>query len=373
MQPPANDPFLELIRQKKRGSLKLYIGMAAGVGKTYRMLVEAQAMQKRGVDMVLGLVVTHGRADTEALVEGLSLFPQHKAFYKGKELEEMDLAGLLRRRPEIVIVDELAHTNAAGSKNEKRWQDIYDLLDAGINVISAMNIQHLEGLAEQVKRITGIDIQERVPDHVIRRADEVVNIDVPADELIDRLREGKIYKPERVEAALRNFFKHDNLLQLRELALREVANRLETRIENSVVRPNKDGGERICLFISTNDLAARHMIRRVARMASFLSAHWDVVYVQTPRESSDKIKLAAQRHLINNLKLATEMGATAKTLKAANVAQAMADYARGNKISLLVLGKSRRSWLYALLFGDLVPKLIRLTGKTSIDILLIGV
>lgn len=369
--PTESDSFLERIRQKRRGSLKLYIGMAAGVGKTFRMLMEAQALKRRGADIVVGLVVTHGRAETAALVEGLEVLESHKTFYKGKEVEEMDLPGLLRRRPEIVVVDELAHTNMPGSRNNKRWQDVYDLLDAGINVISAMNIQHLEGLADQVRRITGVEMQERVPDHVLRRADEVVNIDVPADELIQRLREGKIYKPDWVEAALTNFFKHDNLLQLRELALREVANRLESRIETSIVK-GAEAGERIVVFISSNELKARYMIRRSARMASFLAADWRVVYIQTPREAPDKINLAAQRHLINNFNLAKELGAEVTTMKGGDVAQTMADFCKTNRISLAVLGKSNRSWLYALFFGDLVRKLVRLTDRTSTDILIVG-
>lgn len=370
---PEQATFLDRIRQKRRGSLKLYIGMAAGVGKTYRMLSEAQALQRRGADVVVGLVVTHGRAETEALVAGLDVFPTHKSFYKGKEVEEMDLPGLLRRRPEIVLVDELAHTNTPGSKNGKRWQDVYDLLEAGINVISAMNIQHLEGLADAVKRITGIEMQERVPDHVLHRADEVVNIDVPADELIQRLREGKIYRPDRVEAALNNFFQHDNLLQLRELALREVANRLETRIESSLPTGAQVSGEKIALFISTNEATARHMIRRTARIASFLNADWWVVYVQTPREAPDKINLAAQRHLIHNFNLAKEMGAEIVTLKGTDVARTMAEFCTASAITLAVVGKSNRSRLYALLYGDLVRKLVRLTHRTSTDILIIGV
>lgn len=365
--------FLDKIRSRGAGSLKLYIGMAAGVGKTYRMLQEARDLQRRGVDVLVGLAVTHGRADTVQMLDGLPQFPLRHSFYKGKEVEEFDLEGVLRRRPDLVLIDELAHTNVPGSKNEKRWQDVLDLLEAGINVLSAVNIQHIESLNGQVLRITGIDVAERVPDRVVQRADEVVNIDVPADELIQRMREGKIYKPERVEAALANFFKQENLLQLRELAMREVANRLENRIGVQVPKAQRNGTECIILAISTNDTTAKHMLRRVARIASFLDARWDVVYVQTSKESSDKISLAAQRHLINNFKLATELGARVVTLKEDNVAAALARHCQEQEATLMVVGKTRRSIWQTILYGDLVKQLLRLTEKTSTDILLVGI
>lgn len=365
-------PFLERIRRKQRGSLKLYIGMAAGVGKTYRMLQEAHSLLRKGCDVVVGLVVTHGRAETQRLVEGLPVSPLRTSFYQGKELEELDLEGLIRRRPEIVIVDELAHTNIPGSKNTKRWQDVIDLLEEGINVISAVNIQHIESLNDPVRKITGIEVAERVPDRILLRADEVVNIDVPADELIERLRDGKIYRPDRVQAALANFFRHENLLQLREMAMREVANRLEKRIESSLNKENRNTLERICLAISTNEASARHMLRRVARMASFLDAQMQVVYVQTAREAPDKVSLAAQRHLINNFRLATELGATVQTIKSNQVAKALTAYAKANEITLIVIGKTRRNWWQMLLFGDIARELVKQTSATTTDVLIIG-
>ena len=217
--------FLDLIKKSRRGKFKIYIGMSAGVGKTYRMLQEAHTLLRNGVDVKIGYVETHNRAETVALLDGLPIIPRRHLFYKGKDLEEMDVTAILNLRPEVVIVDELAHTNIEGSKNEKRWQDVIDILEAGINVISAVNIQHLESLNAGVKAITGIEVQERVPDSVLAQADEVVNIDLTADELITRLREGKIYQPDKVETALRNFFKPEHILQLRELALKEVAQR----------------------------------------------------------------------------------------------------------------------------------------------------
>ena len=221
--------FLDLIKQSHRGKFKIYIGMSAGVGKTYRMLQEAHQLLEAGVDVRIGYIETHGRPETEALVAGLPVIPRRRLFYKGKELEELDMQGVINLHPEIVVVDELAHTNIEGSINSKRWQDVMQILDAGVSVISAINIQHIEGVNEQVQEITGIEVHERVPDSVLAMADEVVNIDLTADELIARLKAGKIYKPEKVPTALNNFFRQENILQLRELALTEVALRVEKK------------------------------------------------------------------------------------------------------------------------------------------------
>ena len=231
--------FLDLIRRSRRGKFKIYIGMIAGVGKSYRMLQEAHEMQENGLDVQIGYIETHGRTGTEALLEGLTIIPRKKIFYKGKEIEEMDLDSILRLHPELVIIDELAHTNIEGSRNEKRWQDVMELLDAGINIISAVNIQHIESLNEEVKGIAGIEVKERIPDKVLQDADEVVNIDLTAEELINRLKAGKIYRPEKIELALNNFFKTENILQLRELALKEVAFRVEKKVENEIVSIDK--------------------------------------------------------------------------------------------------------------------------------------
>ena len=231
--------FLNLIKRSQRGVFKIYIGMIAGVGKTYRMLQEAHEMLDNGIDVQIGYVETHGRPGTVAQLEGLPVIPRKKIFYKGKELEEMDLDAILQLHPELVIVDELAHTNVDGSRNEKRWQDVMDLLEAGINVISAVNIQHIESLNEDIKGIAGIEVKERIPDKVLEEADEVVNIDLTAEELINRLKAGKIYKKEKIQTALSNFFKTENILQLRELALKEVAFRVEKKVETEVIPEEK--------------------------------------------------------------------------------------------------------------------------------------
>ncbi|MDB5151333.1 MAG: Sensor protein KdpD, partial [Mucilaginibacter sp.] len=252
--------FLELIKRSRRGKFKIYIGMSAGVGKTYRMLIEAQALMRNGIDVKIGYIETHMRKETEVLLEGLPVIPRRKLFYKGKELEEMDLKAIISLRPEVVIVDELAHSNIEGSQNEKRWQDVRDILNAGINVISAINIQHIESLNEEVEKITGAAINERIPDKVLQLADEVVNIDLTADELIDRLKEGKIYDEKKIPLALNNFFQVERILQLRELALREVAHQLERKIDTEIPKNIKLRAELFLACISTNDESAKIII-----------------------------------------------------------------------------------------------------------------
>src|SRR4029450_235677 len=225
---PRPEDFLEIVERAKRGRLKVYIGPAAGVGKTYRMLEEAHALRRRGVDVVLGFVETHGRADTAALLEGLEAVPRRRIDYRGLMVEEMDLDAVLARHPQVAVVDEIAHTNVPGSRNKKRYQDVFELLDAGINVICAFNVQHLESLKDVVERVTGVVIRETVPDSFLKQADQVVNLDLDAEDLLERLRAGKIYEPDKVEWALSHFFKEDKLSSLRELALREVAERLDS-------------------------------------------------------------------------------------------------------------------------------------------------
>ena len=279
--------FLELIKKSRRGKFKIYIGMSAGVGKSYRMLLEAKTLLKSGIDVKIGYIETHKRKETEDLLEGLPLIPRRKLFYKGKELEEMDLSAIINLRPEVVVVDELAHTNIEGSKNEKRWQDVMDILNAGINVISAVNIQHLESLNEEVQKITGATIAERIPDKVLQMADEVVNIDLTADELIDRLKEGKIYDQQKIATALSNFFQAERILQLRELALKEVAHQLERKIDTELPKNVKLRAEIFLACISTNDEAAKIIIRKTARLASYDRSKWYLLYVKTSHESSD--------------------------------------------------------------------------------------
>jgi two-component system sensor histidine kinase KdpD len=364
--------FLELIKRSRRGKFKIYIGMSAGVGKTYRMLLEAQALLRNGVDVKIGYIETHNRKETVAQLEGLPIIPRRKLFYKGKELEEMDYQAIINLRPEVVIVDELAHTNIEGSKNDKRWQDVIDILNAGINVISAVNIQHLESLNEEVEKITGTAIRERVPDKMLQLADEVVNIDLTADELIDRLKEGKIYDEKKIPTALNNFFQTDRILQLRELALKEVAHQLERKIDIEVPKTIKLRPELFLACISTNEDSAKIIIRKTARLASYYRSKWYVMYVQTSRESSDNIRLSAQRFLINNLKLATELGAEVIKVKTDNVAKAIWETAEKYEITTICIGKPHFKFYQLVLKTAVFTQLLNKMSKTNIDLLILS-
>ena len=337
--------FLNLIKRSQRGVFKIYIGMIAGVGKTYKMLQEAHEMLDNGIDVQIGYVETHGRAGTEAQLKGLPVIPRKKIFYKGKELEEMDLDVILQLHPELVIVDELAHTNVNGCRNEKRWQDVMDLLEAGINVISAVNIQHIESLNEDIKGIAGVEVKERIPDKVLEEADEVVNIDLTAEELISRLKAGKIYKKDKIQTALNNFFKTENILQLRELALKEVAFRVEKKVETEVVPEEKAIHRELYLAcISSNEKTPRHIIRRTARLASRYDTDFMVLYVQTPSESPDSINLSVQRHLLNHFKLVAELGGELIQIASPNIIQAIIDVCRERHITTVCIGQPTLNW-----------------------------
>lgn len=364
--------FLELIRKSRRGKFKIYIGMSAGVGKTYRMLQEAQTLLRNGIDVKIGYIETHNRVETHALLEGLPVIPRRKLFYKGKELEELDVQAILNLHPEIVIVDELAHTNIEGSKNEKRWQDVMDILDAGINVISAVNIQHIESLNEEVKEITGIEVAERIPDSVLQQADEVVNIDLTADELITRLKEGKIYAPEKIQIALKNFFQGEKILQLRELALKEVASQVERKIETEIPRNIQSRQERFMACISSNHEIAKAVIRKTARLASYYGAKWFLLYVQTPKEDGDRIGLAAQRHLINNFKLATELGAEVIKTKQNNIAKGIIDTAEQKKITTICIGKPHLNIFNVIRSTAVFNQLLNKLSAADIDIVILS-
>jgi two-component system sensor histidine kinase KdpD len=363
--------FLDLIRQSRKGKFKLYIGMIAGVGKTYRMLKEVRGMMRKGVDVQIGFIETHGREDTARILEGLPIIPRKKVFYKGKELEEMDLQAILNIHPEIVVVDELAHTNIPGSKHEKRWQDIVEILEAGISVISAVNIQHIDSLSAEIEELTGVLVQERVPDHILGMADEILNIDLPADELINRLKEGKIYKGPQVEMALRNFFQPQKILQLRELALKEVAGQVERKIETEVFS-SKRKPEKFLACITTNQKTAKKIIRKTSRMANYYTSSWIVLYVQTPGEAFDKIKLSDQRFLINNLKLATELGAEIVRMKSKKVADTIFSVALDKQISTILVGVPTYSFKKYLFNQNTLRKLLKRLAGTKIDLIIVS-
>lgn len=364
--------FLDLIKQSHRGKFKVYIGMSAGVGKTYRMLQEAHQLSDSGVDIRIGYVETHGRVETEVLVEGLTLIPRRKLFYKGKELEEMDTQTIINQHPEIVIVDELAHTNIEGSPNPKRWQDVMQILDAGISVISAVNIQHLEGINEEVQTIIGVEIQERIPDSVLAMADEVVNIDLTADDLIERLKAGKIYRSDKIASALGNFFTYDNLLQLRELALKEVAMRVEKKVETQVVTEGKLYHEYLMAVIDSSEKRARRVIRKTARLATHMNAAFIVLYVQSDKEDTNRIPLANQRYLINNFNLASELGGEVVRVHSNRYIETIVNVCQERKISTVCISVSRFS-LYSLFVTTLRFRyLLNRLAKLNVDLIILS-
>lgn len=364
--------FIELVKRSRRGKLKVYIGMSAGVGKTYRMLQEAHALLKNGIDIQIGYIETHNRAETHALLDGLPVIARRNTFYKGKELDEMDVQAILNRHPEVVIVDELAHSNIEGSKNSKRWQDVMDILEAGISVITAVNIQHLESLNEEAEDITGIAITERIPDKVLELADEIVNIDLTADELIERLRAGKIYDKSKIERALQNFFRSNKILQLRELALKEVAHHLERKIDIEVPKQIKLRPERFLACISSNHETAKVVIRKTARLASYYRSPWIVLYVQSSSESMERIKLDKQRHLINNFNLATQLGAELMKIKSDQITQTIMQVAEEREITTICIGKPHLSLFQVIWRTTVFNQLLNKIATTETDLVILS-
>ncbi|TKC02327.1 sensor protein KdpD [Pedobacter cryotolerans] len=364
--------FLDLVKKNRRGKLKIYIGMSAGVGKTYRMLQEAHSLLRNNVDVRIGYIETHFRKETHELLAGIPVIARKKIFYKAKELEEMDVHGIINAHPEIVIVDELAHTNVEGSKNAKRWQDVLDILEAGISVISAVNIQHLESINEEVEQITGIPITERIPDKILEIADEIVNIDLTADELLNRLKEGKIYQANKIEQALNNFFKAEKILQLRELALKEVAHQVERKVNIEVPKQVKLRQERFLACISSNQETAKVVIRKTARLASYYHSPWLVLYVQSNNETADKIKLDKQRYLLNNLKLATELGAEVIRIKSNEITKTIINLAMEKEVTTICIGKPHFNLFQLILSTSVFNQLLKAMAKTETDLVILS-
>ena len=362
------EDFLELVERAKRGRLKIYVGSAAGVGKTYRMLEEAHALRKRGVDVVVAIVETHGRPDTAALLEGLEVMPRLRIEYRGVALEEMDLDAVLRRRPQVALIDEIAHTNAPGSRHAKRYQDVSEILDAGINVICAFNIQHLESLNDVIQRVTGVKVRETVPDTFVRQGDQVVNVDLAVEDLLERLRTGKVYPEEKIPWALEHFFTPEKLTGLRELALREVAENVDrslgtTRGAAPAPRP-VDG--RVAVAMSSRPPRAAALLRKGSRLAGRLNTDWYVVYVETPSEAPLRIDSEAQRHLLSNVERARELGAEVVRLRSNDPVKALLDFARTHGVGHLVVGRSQKPWWRQILGGSLIPRLLREAGDLDL-------
>lgn len=367
--------FFEIVRRRERGKLKVYVGSAAGTGKTFRMLQEAHDLRGRGVDVVVGFVETHGRAETESQVRDLEVIPRQRIAYRNVTLEEMDLAAILARRPQVAIVDELAHTNVPGSRHRKRWEDVLELLDEGINVISAVNVQHLESLNDVIQRTLGVTVRETVPDWVLSTADQVINLDISAEDLRQRLRDGKIYAPEKVPSALQNFFTDENLTTLRELALREVASSVD-RAREEIVRRDEGGTpervtvDRILVAMSSNPTYTAQLLRHASRIAGRLNSDWYCVWVQTPDESAARIDAAVQRKLVDNIQLAQVLGAEVVTLQGVDVAQALMRFARERGVTLALVGQSRRSAWHRWRHGSVVKQLV--DNNAGLDVLVVA-
>ncbi len=344
--PASNaDLLLARLKARDRARLRIYIGAAPGVGKTYAMLQEAHALKARGLDVVAGLVETYGRADTDAQVGDLEVVPKRAIDYRGVTIEEMDVDAIVKRRPQVCVVDELAHTNAPGSRNEKRYQDVFEILAAGIHVMTAVNIQHLETLNDAVAKVTGVRVRETVPDTFLARADEVINVDVTVEELRSRLRQGKVYKPEKVEQALSNFFRKGNLSTLRELALRAVADEVGEKAASYRAREGLEPAlipERVMVCMSSNVLAPR-VIRTGARIAGRLGAKWYAVYVATPRERPGRMASRDSEALQQNIRLAESLGATVVRVKAEKPADGLIAFAQREGITHVIFGQSARS------------------------------
>jgi len=334
--------FLRLIRRAQRGKLKVYLGYGAGVGKTWQMLQEGHRLKEEGVDIVVGLVETHGRVDTAKLLEGLEVVPRRQVQYRGITLEEMDQDAVLARHPEVALVDELAHSNVPGSKNPKRYQDVEDLLRVGIHVISTLNIQHLESLYDLVETHIGVKVHERIPDTVLAEADEIINVDISPEDLLRRLREGKIYPPERVGVALENFFKRVNLDQLRELTLRELASQIDLKRRTEPEENPEAAPEQVMVGISSRGPNAAALLRYGSRLAGRLSTNWYAVYVQTPREESTLIDAATQRQLSDSLTLAKQLGALVFPYKGEDIVGTILHFAREYHVGHIVIGKPGR-------------------------------
>jgi two-component system sensor histidine kinase KdpD len=350
---PQPEQFLTLIRQQQRGRLKVYLGFAAGVGKTYEMLQEGQRLKRQGVDVVIGIVETHGRAETAAQIGELEQVPRRRIEYHGVVIEEMDVDAILVRRPTVALVDELAHTNAPGSRNAKRYQDVEELLRAGINVISTLNIQHLESLYDMIEQATGVKVKERVPDYVLGMADQLVNVDLSAEDLRDRLASGKVYPAERVERALGNFFTPENLTRLRELALGEIAHILDRRRRERKDGDGARGAERVMACLGSRSPNPAALLRKAARLADRLGAPWYAVYIKTPDEEVHRIDAAAQRQVANAQTLAHQLGAVPMTFNGPDVVSAIGAFAREYSITHVVMGRSQRPW-YRRWFGQSV-------------------
>lgn len=368
---PTPEELLARVNEKTSGKglgrLKIFLGAAAGVGKTYTMLETAQRLLKDGIDVVAGVVVTHGRKETEALRAGLEEIPLQSHEYKNTALEEFNLDSALSRKPEVLLIDELAHTNAPGSRHEKRWQDVDELLGAGIDVLTTLNIQHLESVNDMVAQITGIKVRETVPDYIFEKAYEIELVDLPPDDLIQRLQEGKIYMPDATQSALENFFRKPNLIALREIALRLTAERVDAQMQQ--YRPVEQvwpATDRLMVCIGPSPLSIR-LVRATKRMAASMRAEWLAVFVETP--STVHASEASRRRISRTLRTAEKLGAEIVTLSGIHPSEEIFRYARKRNVTKIVIGKPARPRWREILFGSVVDELIRLSGNIDVYVI----
>jgi two-component system sensor histidine kinase KdpD len=366
------ESLLAKLQETERAKLRVYLGAAAGVGKTYQMLEDAHALRKQGVDVVIGIIETHGRVETSALVKDLEIVPEKQISYKGATFRELDTEAVIKRRPAVVIVDELAHSNAPGAKNAKRYQDVLEILDAGISVITAVNVQHIESLNDVVARQTGVKVRETVPDSFFQRADEIIDVDVSIDTLRTRLRQGKIYGIEKIEQALNNFFRKGNLATLRELALREVAkyqaaqdSRYRDRegLEKAVIP------EKVMVCLASRG-SAKKLLRTGSRIAGRLASDdWYAVYVETPAEEAGRINPETWAILQENIRFAETLGARVVKLRNANVADALIRFAADNKITHVIFGQSARSRWEIFWRGSIINRFLAEVKDATVQVI----
>ena len=364
------ESLLAKLRESEQAKLRIYIGHAAGVGKSFRMLEDAHELSRQGVDIVLGLIEPHGRFETEALVSGLERVPLKGIEYRGSIFYELNLEAILARCPQIVIVDELAHTNVPGSKHQKRYEDVLEILDAGISVITAVNIQHMESLNDAVARITGVQVRETVPDLFFKRANEIVDIDISVEMLRTRLRQGKIYPVEKIQQALNNFFRKGNLSALRELALREVATDQAVKAHDYREREGLEQvaiPEKVMVAMASRG-SAKRILRSGARIAGRLASDWFAVYVETPKEEPGRINPQDFVLLQENIRFARELGAKVVKLKGRRVADALVEFARKEGITHVVFGQSARSRWNIFLHGSVINRFLSDVRDASVHV-----
>jgi len=367
----APEDFLRLADSSTstRGKLKVYLGMAAGVGKTYRMIEDAHVLRRQGVDVVIGFIETHGRAETAARIGDLEVIPRKQIEYKGVIVEEMDLDACLSRKPDVLVVDELPHTNAGGSRHEKRWQDVDEILTAGIAVMTALNVQHLEGVQDVVKSATGIEIRERVPDRIVRNADSVVIVDVPVPELQERLRQGKIYPPAQAKSALENFFRTELLVRLRELALLQTADYSGRDLPLGLDVSPAASETRIAVALPFEPALARSLILRASRLAGRMNTKWFALYVRRRRDHPEHMSATEHRLFSETVQLAMSLGASVIFKESEDIVSTIVEFTKEERIGLLVLGQpTRRGITGRLSPGIVIQTLERMEG---FDILIV--